>query len=46
MIQEGGNNIQPVAEILGGRADIAVVGADIFIKAIEKDIQAGNKSQK
>ena len=45
IIQEGGTNIQPVAEIISGRAHVAIVGADIFLKAIDKDIQAGRKSQ-
>lgn len=37
VIKEGGPNITPIAEVLGGRANMAVVGADIFIQALEKD---------
>ena len=35
---EGGPNVFPVAEVLSGRADFAVVGADIFLKSLADDI--------
>jgi hypothetical protein len=37
VIKEGGPNITPIAEVLGGRANVAVVGADIFLQALEQD---------
>jgi ABC-type nitrate/sulfonate/bicarbonate transport system substrate-binding protein len=35
-IMEGGPNISAVTEVMSGRATIAVVGADIFLQAIDK----------
>jgi len=43
-IREGGPNIFPVAEVLAGRANLGVVGADIFLQALDKDLQAGKQS--
>jgi ABC-type nitrate/sulfonate/bicarbonate transport system substrate-binding protein len=34
-IKEGGANISPLTEVLAGRADIAIVGANIFLKYLE-----------
>ncbi|UZJ39805.1 ABC transporter substrate-binding protein [Prosthecochloris sp. SCSIO W1102] len=45
IISEGGVNINPIQKIKSGLADIAVVGIDIALKAIESDINNGNKSQ-
>lgn len=36
-IREGGPGIFPVAEVTTGRADVAVVGADIFLQSVAKD---------
>lgn len=44
-IKEGGPNITPIAEVLSGRANIAIVGADVFIQALQKDASEGKKSE-
>lgn len=44
-IREGGPNIFPLAELIAGRANIAVVGADIFLQALSKDYKASNNSE-
>lgn len=44
-IFEGGVNINPIQKLKSGLADIAVVGIDIALKAIESDIQLNGKSE-
>jgi hypothetical protein len=45
IIREGGPNIQPISEILGRRAHIAVLGADIFLQAIDEELKRGQEPQ-
>ena len=44
-IREGGPNISPLSELGSRRATAAIVGADIFLQAVEKDLKDGKKSQ-
>jgi NMT1/THI5 like protein len=44
-LKEGGPNIFPISEVENGRADAAIVGADIFLQAVQKDLTAGKESQ-
>lgn len=43
-IRVGGPNITPLAELQGGRAQAAVVGADIFLQALEADLKTKGTS--
>ncbi len=38
LIREGGANIAPLAEVVSRRADLAVVGADIFLQKIAESL--------
>lgn len=40
-IHEGGPNIFPLEEVRSGRADFAVVGADVFLRAISESPSVG-----
>lgn len=40
-LREGGPGVFPVAEVTSGRAQYAVVGADVFLEALDKDIRSG-----
>jgi hypothetical protein len=44
-INEGGPNVFPVAEVLAGRSEFAVIGADIFLKATAEDLASGRKGR-
>lgn len=44
LILEGGVNISPIQKVKAGIADIAVVGLDIALKAIDSDINRDGKS--
>lgn len=44
VIREGGPNIFPLAELTSGRADIALVGADIFLQALSNDYKENGMS--
>jgi len=44
-VREGGPNIFPVSEVLSGRATAAVVGSDIFLQALDKDLKEKKTSQ-
>lgn len=43
VIREGGPNVTPLSEVVSGRASAAVVGADIFLKALDAEIKAGRR---
>jgi hypothetical protein len=43
-IAPGGPNVFPVAEVKGRRSHFAVVGADIFLRALSADIRDSGKS--
>jgi len=43
-IIEGGANIDPLTQVLNGRADVAIVGADIFLRYLDNQLgRNGNK---
>jgi len=44
VIREGGPNIYPIPEVLSGRATVAVIGSDIFLQAIDREISKGNEA--
>ena len=43
-IRIGGPNVFPINEVKSGRADIAVVGADIFLQALDADYRQNGNS--
>lgn len=40
-IQEGGPNVPPLGRLRGGLAQVAIVGIDIFLRAVGEDLEAG-----
>jgi hypothetical protein len=40
-VREGGPNISPISEVMSDRSAFAVVGADIFLQMLDKNIQEG-----
>jgi ABC-type nitrate/sulfonate/bicarbonate transport system substrate-binding protein len=44
VIREGGANIAPLAEVMSKRADVAVVGADIFLQRIAESLAGGQEA--
>lgn len=45
VIREGGPNVAPLAEVLSKRADVAVVGADIFLQKIAESLARGQDGE-
>lgn len=44
-VREGGQGISPIAEVLGGRANFAIVGADLFLQHLaEENVEAGKSA--
>ncbi len=44
-IKEGGPNVFPISELLNNRADVAIIGADIFLKNISNSIDNNESNQ-
>ncbi|MCI0427859.1 MAG: ABC transporter substrate-binding protein [Nitrospiraceae bacterium] len=44
VIREGGANIAPLAEVMSKRADVAVIGADIFLQRIAESLAGGQEA--
>lgn len=42
-IREGGPNMSPVSAVRSGQADVAIVGADIFLKSLGEAVDRGVK---